>query len=211
MDTELDQLVKIGQSGGRNPIQETRYQELLKSGAPRSVFDFDYTKAATEAYGELGAYYDRLLRESKGDLDLALSRLVEDYDKGVRIQTEDTQTANRVATQANTENALSRGLYQKSLFTPFNPNAAPSAGMGIADVENPTNAAGQRINQNNLQLTRYKDTAGTALARNKIDLPEKSRRYAADLEQQRRTESAGMAETRGQRALQKWQTQMTLA
>lgn len=29
-DTELQQLVKIGQSGGRNPIQETRYQQLLK-------------------------------------------------------------------------------------------------------------------------------------------------------------------------------------
>lgn len=175
-------------------------------------FNFDYAKAATEAYGELGVYYDRLLKESKGDLDLAISRLVEDYDKGVRIQTEDTQTANKLAEQSNQENALSRGLYQKSLFAPFNPNAAPTEGMGIADIENPNNPSGQRITQNNLQLGRYKEGAGTSLARNRVDLPEKNRRYAADLEQQRRVESAGMAETRGNRALTKWQAdQMVLA
>ncbi len=181
-----------------------------EGGGGGGAFNFDYAKAATEAYGELGVYYDRLLKESKGDLDLAISRLVEDYDKGVRIQTEDTNTANKLATQSNQENALNRGMYQKSLFEPFNP--AATGGMGIADIENPNNPAGQRITQNDLQLNRYKENAGIALARNKIDLPEKNRRYAFDLEQQRRTESAGLAETRGQRALTKWQNdQMTLA
>lgn len=173
-------------------------------------FNFDYAQAAKEAYGELGAYYDRLLKESKGDLDLAISRLVEDYDRGVRIQTEDTQTANQAATQSNQANALSRGLYTKSLFQPFVPEA--TTGMGIADVNNSNNPYGQRITQNNLQLGRYKEQAGTSLARQKIDLPERQRRTAFDLEQQRRQEAAGMAENRGQRALTKWQSeQMTLA
>lgn len=27
-DSELDQFIKIGASGGRNPVQETSYQEL---------------------------------------------------------------------------------------------------------------------------------------------------------------------------------------
>lgn len=35
-DTELQQLVKIGASGGRNPVQETRYQQLLKEQGQNS-------------------------------------------------------------------------------------------------------------------------------------------------------------------------------
>jgi len=187
----------------------TVVEPQLKSGGggggTAAPFNFDYVKAATDAYGELGVYYDRILNESKGDLNLALSRLVEDYDKGVRIQTEDTTTANQATTQSNQANALARGLYQKSLFDPFN-KTPDTAGMGLADMNNPNNPYGQTIDQRNLSLARYKDTAGTSLSRSNIDLPEKQRRYAADLEQQRRTESATMADTRGSRALTKWQS-----
>ncbi len=203
MDTELQQLAKTD----RNPVQETRYQELLKSSGGKSngTFNFDYVKAATDAYGELGVYYDRILKESQGDLNLALARLTEDYDRGVRIQTEDTATANKATTTSNQANALSRGIYQKSLFDPFAAQTPPTAGMGIADINNPANPYGQTIAQKNLELGRYKENAFTTLGRNRVDLPEKQRRYAADLEQQRRVEAAGMAETRGTRALNKWQ------
>lgn len=183
-----------------------------EGGSGGGTFNFDYAKAATDAYGELGTYYDRLLKESKGDLDLALSRLVEDYDKGVRIRTEDTKTANAADVTANKDSALSRGLYQKSLFAPFNPNAAPTEGMGVADTANPNNPYGERISQNNLQLDRNNQTAATDLSRKQVDLPEQQRRNTFNLEQQRRTEAAGMAETQGNRELQKWQSsQVTLA
>lgn len=177
-------------------------------GGAVTPFNFDYVAAAKEAYGELGVYYDRLLRESQGDLNLALSRLVEDYDRGVRIKTEDTQAANEATTQSNQANALARGIYQKSLFDPFAqaPTAAPTAGMGLGDLANPNNPYGETIRQRDIDLGRYKTEQGISVNRQKVDLPEKQRRYAADLEQQRRTESAAIAETRGARALQKWQT-----
>jgi hypothetical protein len=187
--------------------------KMAQGGSNNGTFNFDYVKAATDAYGELGVYYDRILKESQGDLNLALSRLTEDYDRGVRIKTEDTTTANQATTQSNQANALARGIYQKSLFDPFNQNpATPTAGMGLADLANPNNPYGQTINQSNTNLNRYKEDATITLNRNKVDLPEKQRRYAADLEQQRRTEAASMAETRGQRALTKYQSdQMVLA
>src|SRR3972149_7458335 len=56
------------------------------------TFSFDYAAEAEKAYGELGPYYDRLLSESKGDMNLALSRLVEDYDRGLRFKKADVTT-----------------------------------------------------------------------------------------------------------------------
>jgi hypothetical protein len=181
-------------------------------GGNVAPFNFDYVKAATDAYGELGVYYDRLLRESKGDLNIALARLTEDYDKGIRIQTEDTNTANTATAQSNQNNALARGLYQKSLFDPFSNPEAPTAGMGLADMANPNNPYGQTVAQRKIDLTRFKDTAGTTLARTKTDKTTEQQRYELNLEQQRRQESASMAETRGARALNKWNAdQMILA
>lgn len=47
-DTELAQLEKIGQSGGRNPIQETRYQQL-KSSIPAAIDPLAEAKKQQEA------------------------------------------------------------------------------------------------------------------------------------------------------------------
>jgi hypothetical protein len=203
--TPEEQWAKFHPGEGDKPVGYNGESGSSSSGNV-TPFDFDYVKAATDAYGELGVYYDRILKESQGDLDLALSRLTEDYDKGVRIKTEDTSTANQATTQSNQANALSRGIYQKSLFDPFAKTSASTAGMGLADLANPNNPYGQTINQSNTNLNRYKEDATITLNRNKVDLPEKQRRYAADLEQQRRTEAASMAETRGNRALTKWQS-----
>jgi hypothetical protein len=64
----------------------------------------------------------------------------------------------------------------------------------------------QPINQRRTDLltsfSRYKEGADVAKARKEIDIPEKQKRYEANLEQQRRKESAAMANDRGQRAYQ---------
>lgn len=174
--------------------------DSIGNGVRASIppFNFDYAAEATKAYGELGAYYDQLLKDSKGDLTLALSRMVEDYDKGLRIQTENTNLGNTQDIQANQNNALSRGLYSKSLFD-------PTGSMGIADINNPTNAAGQRITARNLDLSRYKENADLIKSRSLIDLPTKEKRYERDLEQQRRTEAASLANERGSQAYTKYQ------
>lgn len=180
------------------------FQDYLNQGGTRPVapFNFDYEAAAREAYGELGPYYDRLLKESQGDLNLAISRLTEDYDRGVRIRTEDTNIGNAQDIAANQRNALSRGIYNKSLFDPF-------GGRGIADTTNPNNPFGQNIQNRNRMLLRNNESDLISKQRQEVDLPEKQRRYQANLEQQRRQESASLVDSKANKALQKYQ--LTLA
>lgn len=56
-------------------------------------------KMEDDALNELAPYYQRLLDESNGDIELAKQRLQEDYDRGVRIKTEDVATAIKQATE----------------------------------------------------------------------------------------------------------------
>lgn len=169
-------------------------------------FDFNYEEAAKEAYGELGPYYDRLLKESQGDLNLAISRLTEDYDRGVRIRSEDATLGNEQDVAANQRNALARGIYNTSLFEPF------GAGQrGIADIANPNNPFGMNIANRNRGLTRANEASTIDKSRSLVDLPEKQRRYEANLEQERRRESASLVESKANKALQKYQTSLTLA
>lgn len=187
-------------------------------GVPQ--FSFDYEGAARQAYGELGTYYDRLLRESQGDLNKALARLTQDYERGLRIKREDTTFAEQgmnladqdamrrqqLAEQRVRESALARGLYQKSAYD-------PASGMGIPDTERanvmgPYFYAEQQRQRQRQQLRtglkRYEESAGIEVGRQREDLPEKQKRYEHELEQQRRRESAGMAESRGARAYQNY-------
>jgi hypothetical protein len=89
------------------------------------AFSFDYAGEAQKAYGELGTYYGRLLTESQGDVKLALARMVEDYNRGLRIKTEDKTRGEAQANTAETigsdkecrDNAIARGLYSpKSIY-----------------------------------------------------------------------------------------------
>mgnify|MGYP001578858258 FL=1 len=57
-DTELTQLQKIGESGGRNPIQETRYKELLR----------------TQGAGGGGADINSVLAKQRADTQAILDR-----------------------------------------------------------------------------------------------------------------------------------------
>ena len=96
-DTELQQLHKTG----RNPSQESRYQELLREakagagggqaggGATIPPFTFDYDQAEREAFEKLRPYYEQKLAEAQGDVNLAKGRIEEDYSRGRRYRQED--------------------------------------------------------------------------------------------------------------------------
>src|SRR6185503_8131474 len=73
---------------GRIGTQSTEATQGITSHTPGTFF-FDYAAEAEKAYGELGAYYDRVLRESQGDTTKAIARLTEDYDTGLRREKED--------------------------------------------------------------------------------------------------------------------------
>lgn len=171
------------------------YTDYLSQGGRSKIptFNFDYKKAAEEAYGELGPYYLRLLTESRGDLNKVLSRLTEDYDRGLRIKTEDRQTSIDRTTENVRDNALARGIYQKSVYD-------PNSGMGVPDE-----MLRENIEPINRDFNRWKDEANIDVERKKIDLPEQQKRDEHNLEQERRLKSADMAETRGARAYQDFQ------
>lgn len=107
-------------------------------GGSMPSFSFDYEGEAKKAYGELGAYYNRVLQWAEGDMNKALARLTQDYETGVRIKKEDTALAKsdidsaqkesaRLLGIARTEaknnvigNANARGLLQRSNFDTAN-------------------------------------------------------------------------------------------
>lgn len=150
---------------------------LTPEGTP--FFNFNTERAANQAYGELGAYYDRILKESQGDMTKVLARLTEDYQRGTRIKFENTQN-----------NALARGLYQKSAYDtntlPATPAAPNLGGFGLPEAN---------YKQSIEPLT-------IAKQRQEIDLPEAQRRSEFDMEQNRRKEAAGIANNRGEKAYQ---------
>lgn len=190
-----------------------------------SPFNFDYEKEAQAAYGELGAYYDRILKESRGDLTKALARLTEDYDRGIRVKIEDTTLGKdaltlsqaeadrqaKISRQNVVDASLSRGLYRKSAFGEDGGFGIPDTTMkkldeGIAYSDELRRRQGETLD---LGFKRYKEQAGITKSRAEIDLPEEQRRNEYNAEQQRRREAADIANSRGARAYQKFSSQLT--
>lgn len=197
-------------------------------------FNFDYAAEASKAYGELGPYYTRLIQWANGDMNKVLARLTEDYDKGLRIQKEDTATSKANVdraqsaadvNQANTlesvkNNALARGLYQKSLDANGAGTADPFGGFGIPDVnfrKTNENFAFQKEGRDNQKaqldtnLTRYIDNANTNKARVTADTAEANTKDLFNLEEQRKQQSGTIANERGSRAYQDYINKFSLA
>lgn len=64
-----------------------------------SLSDADIAAAEDAAYKELTPYYEGILADAKGDVELAKKRMEEDYQRGNRIRTEDVATAISRATE----------------------------------------------------------------------------------------------------------------
>lgn len=185
-------------------------------------FNFDWAAQTDKAYEDLGAYYNRILDESNGDINIALSRLQEDYTTGKRYREQDYQLSNEArqlaqqglsanATEllnANQRNLLRRGVSRQSAFD-------PTGGIGIGDVQ--TQKVQQDINraqeqmdlgnkQTDITFERAGQTADLALARGQEDLQRQKERTALELERQRKLEANQLATTRAQRAFQRFES-----
>lgn len=179
---------------------------MSSGGIP--TFSFDYAGEAQKAYGELGVYYDRILREAQGDMNKALARLTQDYDRGLRISREDYATQQQALNTREQstidsvkDNALARGLYRKSAY---------GEGMGITDtnIQEAKQPIQMQRDLNQRSLSRYEEESLLQKQRQETDLPEAFERQKHDQEQNRRKESASMAEQRGARAYQDFQAKM---
>lgn len=165
-------------------------------------FNFDFAAEAEKAYGELGLYYDRILRESKGDTNLALSRLTEDYERGKRIRREDLpiqqeslslQRKQRIDNLRNSQSR--RGILSDSVYD-------PSGGRGLADEETreaelPFDRSSESLLRN---FTRQEEQDTITKGRTETDLRTRQEREEADMEQRRRKEAAELSNIRGERA-----------
>lgn len=178
------------------------------SGGGGGGFSFDFAEEAKKAYGELGAYYDRILREAKGDVNMAISRLDEDYARGERykkqniaVELDAVETQRKQALKSNVANAQSRGIYGKSSF---------AEGFGLAD-ENKANildAFGKREEGIQTDLTRFMEGNKIERERKVTDLKTNMERREFDLEQQRRKEASELANIRGDRAYRKFSSEL---
>jgi len=183
----------VGYTGWGNP--EAGYDFLATGGKGKEGGGggFDYESEVQKAYGELGAYYDRVLKESRGDVNLALSRLVQDYERGGRERAIDVAEQERRTEQQVRENALARGLYQKSTFP-----GVGEAGFGIPDIEKL-----EATRPIQLAYSRYKEEAGLTKTRREEDVTREQQRREFDLEQQRRKEAGELAQQRAERSYQR--------
>jgi hypothetical protein len=183
-------------------------------------FSFDYEAEAKKAYGELGAYYARLLTWAQGDMNKVLARLTEDYDRGLRVKKEDVAEANRDldVTQDKSrtnivDNALARGLYQKSNFASNGEQNDPFSGFGLPDVnfrKLDTDIADRR-EALSTNLTRYTEDADIRKSRITQDATEDLERDKFKMEEERKLRSGDIANERGSRAYQDYINKFSLA
>lgn len=198
-------------------------------------FSFDYEAEAEKAYGELGTYYTRILNEARGDVDKVLARLVEDYDRGIRLKKEDTELAKsnidsaqkeserllaiaRKETKQNVVNdAQSRGLLSKSNFD-TNKDQANMEGYGIPTEtfktgENKllgafaydTEGRNKQKTALDTSLNRYIEEEDINKTRTTEDQKTALERKEYELEQARREEAATMANNRASQAYANYQ------
>lgn len=193
-------------------------------------FSFNYEEAAKQAFGELAPYYDRLLTESKGNMNLVLARLTEDYDMGLRFKTEDTNFAkesvdlaskeaarlDEISRQRITDNALARGLYQKSAF---DTTSDPNRGFGIPDTLQDRRMLSFAYQQNlrdrnrsrlDTGMNRFQQTSTIRKDRSTFDTKKKQDLYEFELADRRKKEAAELANVRGERAYRDWASKATL-
>lgn len=159
-------------------------------GGAGGSFNFDYEGEVNKAYGELGTYYDRILKEARGDVDLAVARMIEDYETGNRRRLEDVGFATENIERNTRSNALARGLYQQSAY---------GTGFGIPDQERVrrTQEVQRTADRSLLDSTTAKD-------RRQTDLKTELQRREFDLEQKRRQEAADLASQRESRAFSRF-------
>lgn len=187
-------------------------------------FSFDFEGEVNKAFDELSSYYNDLLTESKGDVDLAISRMVEDYDTGNRyrkvsynlssealnIAQETAMKNDQLLRKSLIKSELNRGISRKSAFD-------QAGGLGIADTERSL-LEGDLARQQGLRdlqrqeldtgFNQTNELATTALERGKYDITEKQRRYARDLAEQQKKEAADIATSRMSRAFNRFEASL---
>lgn len=185
---------------------------------------FNFEAEVDNAFNELGAYYDFILNEAKGDMNRALARLEEDYNTGKRQRmasfslTKEAQTLAQDAFATDAQKAyktladrnLARGISRTSAF-------APTEGRGIADEEEALLksdvergqkrlALGEKSSQ--LEFDQSGELMDTSFGRVREDVPREFERFSKEQEEQRKRDAGELALSRQQRAYQRFEADL---
>lgn len=159
------------------------------------AFNFSWDQAEKEALEKLAPYYKQKLDESNGDVELAKQRIEEDYQRGLRQRTEDTNIAMTTDTQTAKEEttAAREGLNQRGLLFGNipegqpNQSAAPTSQFAQTQELNPlADKQQQRRMAIQRALDRQNEVAGIEKSRTLTDTNTQATRYARDLENEKK-------------------------
>jgi hypothetical protein len=155
------------------------------------------------AMEELRPYYERILKEEGGDVEKAKVRLDEDYQRGVRIQREDTATAKTAQGTPMLAGETPVQYYNRtkdlvgefptegtSLFSNLNKRGVTQS--GIADVQGTKLRTSQEARQEAIDtaLKRYEENAGINKSRTLADTESEWQRRQFALEEEKKTNAA---------------------
>ena len=183
---------------------------IAKMGASPTVLPEISVKSWEEyetiALEELKPYYERLLKEEGGDIEKAKARLLEDYERGVRINTEQAETnlegfGPEMQQGESTQSYYNRakGEYgtfpEESIALAQNMNKRGILYSGIANTEASKLATSQQRRQEaiNNALKNYVEEAGITKERGIQDLATEWERRQWELDQQKAEDAANLA------------------
>ena len=229
-DTPLQQLHKTD----RNPAQESDYQRMLsEAGVPFTVqngktvigggtteaggipgFTFDWTAAEKEALEKLTPYYKAKLDEAEGDVNLAKTRIKDDYDRGVRYREEDLTTAKESEGRQKEQELQStltelnrRGILFGEQPAGTQESRAPYSDIAQRFFLDPLSKE-QQARQQAIEraVTRQGEVAGIEKARGTEDIDREFPRYKRELEEEKKEKAVlQMAPLKYQQELSKYQ------
>lgn len=118
--------------------KETSGSSSGETGTQLPALDFNWDAAKAKALQELTPYYTKLLDMYKGDIALAKQHMDKDYERGLRVQTEKTETGLQdiAATQAERKRKFDIAL--KDLDQTANSRGLTTSGIKTEDINKAT-------------------------------------------------------------------------
>jgi len=171
----------------------------------------DFSTYYTQAYNDLESYYKTILQQEGGDVDKAISRLKEDYDKGMRVAMEDYTTdiaySRESAAAAKKEEAATAVKEGRALTGELIGRGVSAGGLAETKKEELKSAQDLRREAIDRALKKSESELGTTLERSQEDTTTTQKRgtedvasewqkYQTEKAMEREEKSLGLAESR---------------
>lgn len=207
--SQIQAAVQAGTAGGN-----TTRAVGGSSGVTIPAFSFDWSAADKEALEKLTPYYEGLLAQAQGDIDLAKQRLEQDYQTGIRQRAEDqtSQTAeDKRAALEETRNALTNLNTRGVLIGEKTPGDQSTSAAPTSDYANSyyLNPMKERQSARALAIqrafSRQQEQSDLTKGRQMEDMATQFSRYKGNLEEEKKNKAINqMAPLQYQQELAKY-------